>query len=107
VFENKLAGGIFGSKREDVIGGWRKLDNEKLHNLCSSPNVSVIKSRKMRWTGHGTCLGREKKYIRNFNRITRREKPLVRSRRIWEFNVNLFLKKWSLVGYYLTNRCRI
>jgi hypothetical protein len=43
---------IFGTKRDDVIGGWRKLNNEKLHNLYSSPSITrIIKSRRMKWAG--------------------------------------------------------
>jgi hypothetical protein len=44
---------IFGPKREEVAGGWRRLHNEELHNLYASPNtIRVIKSRWVRWTGH-------------------------------------------------------
>jgi hypothetical protein len=44
---------MFGPKRDEVTGGWRKLHNKELRNLCSSPNtVRMIKSRKMRWVGH-------------------------------------------------------
>jgi hypothetical protein len=50
---------IFGLKRDEVTGGWRKLHNEELHNLYSSPNIIVtIKSRRMRWAGHGARKGR-------------------------------------------------
>jgi hypothetical protein len=49
VFENRVLRGIFGPKRDDVTGDWRKLHNEELHNLYSSPNIiRIIKSRKMR-----------------------------------------------------------
>jgi hypothetical protein len=48
---------IFGHKREEVAGGWRRLHNEELHNLYVSPNIiRVIKSRKMRWVGHVVCM---------------------------------------------------
>jgi hypothetical protein len=44
---------IFGPKRNGVMGGWRKLHNEELHNLYSSPSIiRIIKSRRMRWAGH-------------------------------------------------------
>jgi hypothetical protein len=44
---------IFGPKRDEVIGGWRKLNNEEVHNLYSSPSkIIMIKTRRMRWTGH-------------------------------------------------------
>jgi hypothetical protein len=53
VFENRVLRRIFGSKRDEVPGKWRKLPNEELNVLYSSPNiVRVIKSRKMRWAGH-------------------------------------------------------
>jgi hypothetical protein len=45
-------------KREEVAGGWRRLHNEELHNLYTSQNITgVIKSRRMRWTGHLACMG--------------------------------------------------
>jgi hypothetical protein len=48
---------ISGPKR-DVTGGWRKLHNEELHNLYSSPSIiRMIKSRRMRWAGHVACIG--------------------------------------------------
>jgi hypothetical protein len=53
VFENKVLRRIFGPKRDEVMGDWRKLHNEELHNLCSSPNIiRMIKSRRRRCAGH-------------------------------------------------------
>jgi hypothetical protein len=53
IFENRVLRGIFIPKRDEVTGGWRRLHNEDLHNVYSSPNtVRVIKSRRMRWEGH-------------------------------------------------------
>jgi hypothetical protein len=53
VFENGVLRRIFGRKRDEVTGGWRKLDNEELRNLYPSPNIiTMIKSRRMRFTGH-------------------------------------------------------
>jgi hypothetical protein len=53
VFENRVLRRIFGSKRDEVTGGWRTLYNEELHNLYSSPSIiRNIKSRRMRWAGH-------------------------------------------------------
>jgi hypothetical protein len=58
VFENRVMTRIFGPKRDQVMGGWRKLHNEELHNLCSSPSIiRIIKSRRMRWAGHVVCMG--------------------------------------------------
>jgi hypothetical protein len=53
VFENWVLRGIFGPKRDEIIGGWRKLYSAELHNLYPSLNIiTIIKSRKMRWAGH-------------------------------------------------------
>jgi hypothetical protein len=53
VFENRVLRRIFGIKRDEVTGDWRKLHNEEFHNLCSSPNIiRIIKSRRMRWAWH-------------------------------------------------------
>jgi len=53
VFENRVLRRIFGSKRDEVTGEWRKLHNEELNDLYCSPNIfRVIKSRTIRWAGH-------------------------------------------------------
>jgi hypothetical protein len=63
VFENGVLKGIFGSKRDDVTGEWRKLHNEKLNDLYSSPSiVRAIKSKRMRWAGHVARMGRGEVY---------------------------------------------
>jgi hypothetical protein len=61
VFENRVLTKIFGSKRDEVIGEWIKLHNEELNDLYCSPNIiGMIKSRKMRCTGHVARMGEEK-----------------------------------------------
>jgi len=58
VFENRVLRRIFGLKRKEVRGQWRKLHNEKLNALYSSPNIiRMTQSRRMRWTGHVACMG--------------------------------------------------
>jgi hypothetical protein len=58
VFENTVLRRIFGPKRDEVMGGWRKLHNEELHNLYASPSIlRLIKSRRMRWAGHVAQMG--------------------------------------------------
>jgi hypothetical protein len=62
VFENKLLWRILGAKRDEEIGGWRKLHNEELHKLYSSPNIiTMIKPRRMRWEGHVARMGRRRR----------------------------------------------
>jgi hypothetical protein len=58
VFRNRR---IFGPKRDEVTEGWRKPHNEELHNLYSSPSIiRMIKSRRMRWSGHVARMGEER-----------------------------------------------
>jgi hypothetical protein len=61
VFENRVLRRIFGPKRDGVTGGWRKLRNEELHNLYSSPSIiRIIKSRTMMWAGHVARMGEKR-----------------------------------------------
>jgi hypothetical protein len=61
VFENRVLRRTFGTKREEVVGGWRRLYNEEHHNLYSSPNiVRVMKSSRIRWAGHVAYMGEMK-----------------------------------------------
>jgi hypothetical protein len=65
VFENRVLRKIFGPKRDEVIGGWRKLHNGELHNLCCSPNIiRIIKSRRMRWAGYVARMGEKRNAYR-------------------------------------------
>jgi hypothetical protein len=64
VFENRVLRRIFGPKRDEVTGQWRKLHNGELHNLYSSPNIiRTIKSRRMRWAGHVARMGEREMHI--------------------------------------------
>jgi hypothetical protein len=61
VFENRVLRRIFGPKRDEVTGEWRKKHNEELHNLYSSPDIiRQVKSRRMRWAGHVARMGEER-----------------------------------------------
>jgi hypothetical protein len=59
VFENRVLRRILGPKRDDVVGGWRKLHNEELHNVYCSPTIiRMITSRRIKWAGHVARMGR-------------------------------------------------
>jgi hypothetical protein len=59
VFKNRVLRRIFGPKRDEVTGGWRKLHNEELRDLYSSPSIiRIMKARRMRWAGHVARMGR-------------------------------------------------
>jgi hypothetical protein len=61
VFQNRVLRRMFGPKRDQVTGEWRKLHNEELHDLCSFPSIiKVVKSRKMRWTGYVARTGEKR-----------------------------------------------
>jgi hypothetical protein len=63
VFENRVLRRIFGPRRDEVTGEWRKLHNEELNDLYFSPNiVRVIKLRRIRWAGHVAHMGRGEAY---------------------------------------------
>ena len=67
MFENRVLRRIFGPKRDEVTGEWRKLHNEKLNDLHSSPSsVWVIKCRRMRWAGHVARMGERERCIQGF-----------------------------------------
>jgi hypothetical protein len=87
VFENRVLRGIYGPKGEEVIGGWRKLHNEELHNLYCSPSIiRIIKSRRMRWAGHVESMGRKWNPYRVLVRKTGRKRWLGKPKRRWEDN---------------------
>jgi hypothetical protein len=82
VFKNKVLRRIFGPKRDEVMGGWRKLHNEELHDLYSSPSIiRIIKSRRMRWAGHVARMGEERNVYRLLVGKPEGKRPLRRQRR--------------------------
>jgi hypothetical protein len=93
VFQNRMLR-IFGPKRNEVIGDWRKMHNEELHNLYSSPSIiRMIKTRRMRWREHAARM--EQKI--NAYRIQMEKRdgriPLGRPRRRWKENIKTGLGK--------------
>jgi hypothetical protein len=100
VFENRVLRRIFGPKREEVAGGWRRLHNEELHNLYASPNIiRVIKSRKMRWVGRVIRMGNMRNAYRILGGKFEGKRPLGRSTRRVEDNIRVDLREmtWEYV----------
>jgi hypothetical protein len=74
----------------EVTGGWRKLHNEKLHNLYSSPSIiRMMKSRRMRWAGHVARMGAKRNAYRILVGKPEGKRPLGRSRRRWVNNIKM------------------
>jgi hypothetical protein len=80
----------YGPKRDEVTGGWRKLHNEELHNLYSSPSIiRVIKSRRMRWAGHMARMGWKRNAYRILVGKSEGKRPLRRLRPRCENNIKM------------------
>ena len=89
LFENRVLRRIFGPKRNEVTGEWRKLHNEELNDLYCSPNiVRVIKSRRMRWTRQAACTTERRGVYSVLVGKPEGKRPLGRSRRRWEDKTN-------------------
>jgi hypothetical protein len=83
-FEIRVLRGIFGPKRDEVLGECRKLLSQELHNLYSSPDIVwQIKSRRIRWVGHVACMGEGLKYSVLVGKAKGR-RPLGRPRHGWD-----------------------
>ncbi|KAJ4438349.1 hypothetical protein ANN_14291 [Periplaneta americana] len=93
VFENKVLRKIFGAKRDEVTGEWRKLHNTELHALYSSPDIiRNIKSRRLRWAGHVARMGESRNAYRVLVGRPEGKRPLGRPRRRWEDNIKMDLR---------------
>jgi hypothetical protein len=96
VFENKVLRRIFGPKRDEVTGEWKRLHNEELYALYSSPNIiRVIKSRRLRWAGHVARKGKRRRAYRALVGKPERRRPLGRPRRRWEDNIKMDLREFG------------
>jgi hypothetical protein len=97
VFENRVLRRIFGPKRDQMTGEWRKLHSEELHNLYSSPDIiRQIKSRRMRWAGYVACMGKERKLYKVLVGKPEGKRPLERPRRRWEDGIGMDLREIGL-----------
>jgi hypothetical protein len=94
VFENRVLRRIFGPKKDEVTGDWRKPHNEELHGLYSSPSiVRLIKATRMRWAGHMARMG---EVTGAYNILVGRPEgrtPLGRPRRKWEDNIKMDIRE--------------
>jgi hypothetical protein len=100
VFENRVLRRIFGPKRDEVTGEWRKLHSETLHVLYSSPNITrQTKSRGMRWAGHVAHMEKERNVYRILVGKPEEKRPLGRTRHRWEDGIGMDLREigWGSV----------
>ena len=95
MFEYMVLRRIFGPRRDEVMGEWRRLHNEELNDLYSSPNIVwVIKSRRMGWAGHVACMGQERGGVyRVLVGKPEGRRPLGRPRRRWVDNIRTDLQE--------------
>ena len=94
VFENRVLRRIFGPKRDEVTGEWRKLHNEELNDLYCSPNIDrVIKSRRIRWAGHVARMGKKTGVYRVLVGKLEGKRPLGRPRSRWGDNIKTDLQE--------------
>jgi hypothetical protein len=97
VFEKMVLRRIFGPKRNEVTGEWRKLHNEELRDLYSSPSIiRIIKSRKMRWASHVERMEEKRNAYRLLVGKREGKSPRGRPRRRWVYNIRMDL---GVVGW--------
>jgi len=94
VFENMVLRRIFGPRRDEVTGEWRRLRNEKLNDFYCSPKIMrVIKSRRMIWAGHVACMGEEREVYRVLVGKPEGRRPMGRPRCRWVDNIRMDLQE--------------
>jgi len=94
VFENMVLRRIFGPRRDEVTGEWRRLHNEELNDLYFSPDIVwVIKSRRMRWAGHVARMGEERGVYRVLVGKPEERRPLGKPRRSWMDSIRMDLQE--------------
>jgi hypothetical protein len=101
VLENKVLSGIFGPKREEVAGDWRRLDNEELHNVYASPNIiRVVRTRRMRGAVHVACIGEMRNAYKIVVRKPEGKRQHGRPSHSWEGDISMDLRKIGWKGVY-------
>jgi len=99
VFGNRVLRAVFGPKRDEVTGEWRKLHKEELSDLYSSPNiVQMIKSRRVRWAGHVEGIGERRSVYKVLMWKSEGKNPLGRPRCRWGDNIKMGLQEvgWGM-----------
>ena len=92
MFENKVRRKIFGAKKDEITGEWRKLHNAELHALYSSANIiRSLKSRRLRWAGHVARMEQSSNAYRVLVGKPEGKRPLGRPRRRWEENEESYI----------------
>jgi hypothetical protein len=94
VFKNRVLRRISGLKRDEVTGGWRKLHDEELLNLYSSPRIIIMKSRRI-WAGHAARMWEKRNAYRILVGKPEGKKPLGRTRRRWVDNMDGHRMVWT------------
>ena len=94
VFENMVLRRIFGLRRDEITGEWRRLHNEELNDLYSSTNIErMIKSRRIRWAGHVARMGEERGVYRVLLGKPESKRPVGRPTRRWVDNIRMDLQE--------------
>jgi hypothetical protein len=104
VFRNRVLRRIFGSKTQEVVGGWRILHNEDLHNLYISLHIiRVIQSNRVKWAEDVVCLGEMKNVYKIFVRKHKGRRPHRSQRHRWEGNIRLGYNEiaWEAVNRFI------
>jgi hypothetical protein len=99
VFENRVLRGIFGAKRDEVTGEWRKLHNEELNDMCCLPNIAPpVKWGRMRWAGHVARMEERRDIIWVLVEKPEGKRPLGRPRCRWDENIKMDLQEVGCGG---------
>ena len=97
VFENRVLRRVFGPKRDEVTREWRKLHNEELNDLYSSPNIfRVIKLRRIRWAMHVARMGEKRSVYRILVWKPEGTRPLGRPKGGWDIVLRWIFRKWDV-----------
>jgi len=99
VYENRVLRRIFGPKRDEVTGEWRKVHKEELNDLYSSPNIfRVIKLIRKRWVGHVARMGERRGICRGLVGKPKGKRALGNPKRKWEYNIKMDLQEVECEG---------